>query len=386
MGTSRRAAATLPSLPSLAGNRPTEMHMTRALLPLTAIMRTGSAHPPMSKRITNCRVVAVAAVTALFASSGCTGTGASSAALARSGPAPRSGFIMVTNGVRLHYVDWGGSGEPVLLLPGLFGTAEIYSDFAPRLTDRFRVLALTLRGHGQSDEPKTGYEPDSLVEDIRAFLDSMRIGRTHLVGHSLSGAELTAFAGRYPERVLKLVYLDAAYDWQLVSRFPADPVRDPEPSQQDLASPEAYLAFVRRDRYWAPVWSAPVEAQLRASLVPAPGGGLRAKPSGQVLGKFFEGAFAAPPRYELVRAPVLSIYALRDTLPDFPPDTPRAIRDSAIARHRAYELPFERASINELRRALPGAKVVELRDTHHHLFLQRRDEIVRLVRDFLLAR
>ena len=120
---------------------------------------------------------------------------------------------MVTNGVRLHYVDWGGNGEPVLLLPGLFGTAEIYSDFAPRLTDRFRVLALTLRGHGQSDEPKTGYEPDSLVEDIRAFLDSMRIGRAHLVGHSLSGAELTAFAGRYPERVLKLVYLDAAYDW-----------------------------------------------------------------------------------------------------------------------------------------------------------------------------
>ena len=207
----------------------------------------------------------------------------------------------MTSGVRLHYIDWGGRGEPVLLLPGLFGTGEIYSDFAPRLTDRFRVLSLTLRGHGQSDEPKTGYEPDSLVEDIRAFLDSMRIGRAHLVGHSLSGAELTAFAGRYPERVLKLVYLDAAYDWPLVGRFPPDPVPDMEPSPQDLVSPEAYLAFLRRDPYWAPVWSPPVEAQLRATLVSAPGGGLRPKPSGEVVGKSLQGVFAAPPRYELVR-------------------------------------------------------------------------------------
>lgn len=363
------------------------MPMRRALLPLTAILPTGNTHPPMSPRRTIRRAVAVAAFAALLASAGCTGPGASyTAALTRAGPAPRSGFVMVTNGVRLHFVDWGGSGDPVLLLPGLYGTAEIYSDFAPRLTDRFRVLALTLRGHGQSDEPKTGYEPDSLVEDIRAFLDSMRIGRAHLVGHSLSGTELTAFAGRYPERVLKLVYLDAAYDWPLVSRFPPDPVRDPEPSRQDLASPEAYLAFVRRDRYWAPVWSAPVEAQLRATLVPAPGGGFRAKPSDEVLGKFFQGALSASPRYELVRAPVLSIYVLRDAVPNIPSGTPRAIRDSAIARHRAYEIPFEQASIAEVRRALPEAKVVELRDTHHHLFLQRRDEIIRLVRDFLLAR
>lgn len=330
--------------------------------------------------------VAIALFVGLLASAGCTAAGASAAAgVARAGPTPQSGFITVTARVRVHYIDWGGHGEPVILLPGLYGTAEIYSDFAPRLADHFRVLALTLRGHGQSDEPETGYEPDSLVEDIRAFMDSMQIGRAHFVGHSLAGAELTAFAGRYPERVLKLVYFDAAYDWQIASRFPPDPVQELEPSPQDLASAESYLAFVRRDPYWAPVWSPPVEAQLRATLVPAPGGGLRAKPSDYVLGKFLQGAFAAPPRYELVRAPVLSIYALWDTVPYLPAGATVALRESAIARHRAYELPFERASIDELRRALPGATIVELRDTHHHLFLQRRDESVRLVRNFLIG-
>lgn len=330
-------------------------------------------------------LVAVAALAGLIMPAGCTAPGASStAAISRVGPAPQSGFITVTPGVRLHYLDWGGRGDPILLLPGLYGTAEIYSDFAPRLTDKFRVLALTLRGHGQSDEPKTGYGPDSLVEDVRAFLDSMRIGRAHLVGHSLSGAELTTFAGRYPARVLKLVYLDAAYDWQLMARLPPDPIQDPEPSAKDLASPEAYLAFWRRDRYWSPVWSPPVEAQLRAMLVPVLGGGFRSKPSDEILAKFLQGAFAAPPRYELVRAPVLSIYAFK-ALPDFPPGTPAALRDSAVARYNAYEVPAERASIDELQRALPGARVVELRDTHHHLFVQRRDEVVRLMRDFLLA-
>src|SRR5689334_1911477 len=187
-------------------------------------------------------LVALGAFGGLLVCTGCRSTSASSvAAVAQGDPSPRSGFVVVTPGVRLHYIDWGGRGEPVLLLPGLFGTAEIYSDFAPRLTDCFRVLALTLRGHGQSDEPATGYEPDSLVEDIRAFLDSMRIERAHLVGHSLAGAELTAFAVRYPARVLKLVYFDAAYDWTLVGRFPPDPVPDRVPSPKDLASPEAYL-------------------------------------------------------------------------------------------------------------------------------------------------
>ena len=305
-------------------------------------------------------------------------------ALAPADAAPRGGFVTVSPGVRVHYLDWGGRGEPVLLVPGLYGTAEIYSEFAPRLTDRFRVLALTRRGHGSSDEPETGYEPDSLVEDTRAFLDSLRISRAHLVGHSLAGVELTAFAGRYPERVLKLVYLDAAYDRQRAGRLPSNPVTAPGPSPSDLASPEAYLAFYRQHPYWAPVWSAPVEAQLRASLVPGPDGLLRVKPSAAVLGMIRRGLFADAPRYELVKAPVLSIYVLSDTLPALPPAVPPALRDSAIARHRMHVLPYERASSDQLRRALPASRIIELRDTHHHLFVQRRDEVVRMVREFLL--
>jgi pimeloyl-ACP methyl ester carboxylesterase len=74
------------------------------------------------------------------------------------------------------------------------------------------VLALTWRGHGKSDAPETGYDVDTLTEDVRQFLDAMKIERVMLVGHSMAGEELTRFAGLYPERVDRLVYLDAAYD------------------------------------------------------------------------------------------------------------------------------------------------------------------------------
>ena len=123
----------------------------------------------------------------------------------------KSAFITV-NGVTLHYLDWGGTGKPLLFLTGLGNSAHIYDDLAPKFTDEFRALALTWRGHGKSDKPETGYDLDALTEDVRQFLDAMHIQRVTLVGHSMAGGVLTRFAGLHPERVDRLVYLDAAYD------------------------------------------------------------------------------------------------------------------------------------------------------------------------------
>src|SRR5688572_16500381 len=86
----------------------------------------------------------------------------------------QSAFLKVNN-VKLHYLDWGGEGQVLLLLHGLGDTAHIFDDLAPRLTQRFRVLGLTRRGHGQSDKPETGYDTATLVDDILQFLDALRI-------------------------------------------------------------------------------------------------------------------------------------------------------------------------------------------------------------------
>ena len=120
-------------------------------------------------------------------------------------------FITV-NGVKLHYLDWGGNGESVLFLHGMGDTAHRYDDFAPKFTNQFRVLGLTRRGHGESEIPETGYDTATLVEDIRQFLDALKIQRVVLAGHSFAGDELTRFAVVHPDRVIKLIYFDSAYD------------------------------------------------------------------------------------------------------------------------------------------------------------------------------
>jgi non-heme chloroperoxidase len=120
----------------------------------------------------------------------------------------KSDFVTV-NGIRLHYLDWGGSRHVLLFLTGLGLSAHIYDKFAPRFADRFHVIAMTRRGHGDSDYSAGGYDPDTLTEDLLQFMDVLKIDRAILVGHSFANIELCHFSALHPERVLKLVFLDA---------------------------------------------------------------------------------------------------------------------------------------------------------------------------------
>lgn len=102
-------------------------------------------------------------------------------------PSPhRVGFVRV-NGARLHYLDWGGHGEPLLLIHGWGSNAHVFDDLAPRLTDRFHVIALTLRGFGESDTATSNYSLARYATDVRAVLDSMHIARATIAAHSLAG-------------------------------------------------------------------------------------------------------------------------------------------------------------------------------------------------------
>src|SRR5215212_5567174 len=112
----------------------------------------------------------------------------------------KSGFVSV-NGINLHYLDWGGEGDTLLFLPGLGNTAYVFDRIARRFTNHFHVLALTRRGHGDSDYPETGYDLETLAEDIRQFLDALKIDKVIFAGSSIAHMEICHFAALYPERV-----------------------------------------------------------------------------------------------------------------------------------------------------------------------------------------
>ena len=125
-------------------------------------------------------------------------------------------FVTVAPGVRLEVLDWGGSGEAMVLLTGLGDNAHVYDQFAFQFTDYFHVIGITRRGYLPSSQPGDGYDIRTRVSDDIAVLDALGIEKAVLVGHSVAGSEFSAAAELHKDRVDKLVYLDA-YD--LAGRF-----------------------------------------------------------------------------------------------------------------------------------------------------------------------
>ncbi|HET9231898.1 MAG TPA: alpha/beta hydrolase [Vitreimonas sp.] len=119
-------------------------------------------------------------------------------------------FADLSTGVRLAYVEQGPrDGLPVILLHGISDTLHSYDLVRPLLPTSWRVFAVTVRGHGLSDKPATGYGMDDFASDVAAFMDAVGVERAIVVGHSMSSAITLATAAAYPERVAGVVLLGA---------------------------------------------------------------------------------------------------------------------------------------------------------------------------------
>jgi len=294
--------------------------------------------------------------------------------------------FVTANGARLHYLDFGGRGEPVVLLAGLGNTAWIWSDFGPRLArEGFRVVALTRRAHGESAAPAGGYTLDTLAADVVAFMDSLGIRQAHLVGHSLAGAELTRIAGSHPDRVRRLVYADAAYDRALQQRYDAavpPPQLGPGITAADRRSADAYLAYQRRARLdLARFWGAAVERDFRASLAVDSLGRVRWRHPSARYGEIIADASRGAPEYALVRAPALALYATVSQA--ILPVGATAEQQAAAARfERDNRARWTAESVTQFRSGVRHGRVTRI-DGVHHLFLDRPEETLRAIVRFL---
>jgi non-heme chloroperoxidase len=289
-----------------------------------------------------------------------------------------AGMVRVAPDVRLHYLDFGGTGPALVLLPGLGNTAHAFDDFAPLLADRYHVVAFTRRGFGESDHPKRGYDARRLVEDIRIALDSLRLGRVTLIGHSIAGEEMTRFAATYPQRVDRLVYLDAAYDRVALDSaldeifpVPLDIPEPPEPSAADTATAAAYVAFVHRMR-GVNIPEADIRTRYRYD-------GWREDAT-----RAYQAIHAERPAYRAIRAPALAIYAVTDSVSQLEPwqrsDTAHLAGLRALVRGVGVATAQSRA---EFRSRVANATVLEIHGGHHWIFVSHRDQVLAAIRDFL---
>jgi pimeloyl-ACP methyl ester carboxylesterase len=250
----------------------------------------------------------------------------------------------------------------VLLLAGLGCTAHVFAEPAPHLTDRFRVLGLTRRGHGLTDQVESGHALADAAEDARRLLDALGIKQAHLVGHSMGGGEASALAVRHPERVASVVYLDGAYDW---ADSPSTDGSDEAAGPDRFESYNAFVGFVRSlgpdfERNWGPA----LDAMFRTLVDAHADGSVTLKLPDAEAAPFVQAVYAFRHPYAEITAPALAIYAVGD----------RGQGDAATWR-AASRARFASETVS--------GHVCEISDTSHYLFLDHRDEVLAAMRTFL---
>lgn len=126
------------------------------------------------------------------------------------------------NGIRLHYVE-GGSGEPLLLLPGWPETWWSYHKVMPTLAQHFRVISVDIRGMGASSKPADGYDKKTMAADIAALVKALGYSKVNVAGHDIGAMVGYAYAAQHQNSVARLAILDVPHpddSWMKIPMLP----------------------------------------------------------------------------------------------------------------------------------------------------------------------
>jgi len=194
---------------------------------------------------------------------------------------PPTQFVSA-NGIRLAYLEWPGqsSAPPILCLPHLTGHKGSFGPLAQRLAPDWRVLALDLRGRGESDRPAEGYGFAYHARDILAFADALGLPEFVLLGHSFGATAAVYLASIQPRRVRAVALLDGGADPQaetLRAMYAAI-----ERLERHYPSVEAYLAAMRALPFFRP-WSAALEQYFREDVERLADGSVRSRGSAAAI-------------------------------------------------------------------------------------------------------
>lgn len=131
---------------------------------------------------------------------------------------PQSKFTEV-QGIKLHYLEWGESGKPdLLLVHGWTSFAPSWSTVAENFQDRFHIIAPDLRGHGASDKPLTGYRLRDFAEDVCQLIKKLGLHKPAYVGHSWGGSIGTILGSDWPKLISRAFLEDPVY-WRMLHAF-----------------------------------------------------------------------------------------------------------------------------------------------------------------------
>jgi len=120
------------------------------------------------------------------------------------------GDVLGSQGLRLHYQDWGAHSLPDMLVLHGFGlSGHSFDEVAPEISARFHMTCLDQRGHGDSDWSQDGdYTRDSFVAEIESAVSNLGLKRPVLMGHSMGGLNSAFYTAKNPDAVPALILVD----------------------------------------------------------------------------------------------------------------------------------------------------------------------------------
>ncbi len=296
-------------------------------------------------------------------------------------PDYKTTFVSGSTNNKIEIIDFGGTGQPILFLSGLGNSAHVFVDFAPKFCDKFHVYAMTRRGFGASEQTTNGYGIDTLSKDILAVTKAMNFGKVILIGHSIAGDEITKFASTYPDKVDKIIYLDAAHDrvdiMKIFSNMPQLPQQNP--TKEDSSSLVNLKKFVTKTMGVA----MPDEELKATSVFDMKGKYISDVTSNDVNMKIVSGV--KHPNYKNINCPALAIYARPITASEMF----RSYNSlDSLNRKRAdtcfiLSKNWVNQQIDLFKKEVKNGVVKEINNANHYIFISHPAETENFIREFL---
>jgi len=257
------------------------------------------------------------------------------------------------NGLRIHYVDWGGTEKPLVMVHGLDRVARTFDHLAVRLSPAYRVIAVDMRGHGDSGwDPQGRYLVEDHVGDLEGVVQQLGLRDLVLWGNSTGGRVVQVFAGKHPELVSHVISEDVGPERprQIADNY----AKRVQQEQAGWASEDELLAQLGKTN---PRMSlAVLEPYVRYGTRKRADGRIEWKRDPQLVN-----GFIATDLWRFVRtitSPILYILGGRSNI--VPPETQE-----------------------ELRKTLPNAQLITIPDVGHYPSDEKPDEVMRIVSRFL---
>ena len=272
------------------------------------------------------------------------------------------------HGNLFHYRDWGGTGQPIVLVHGLASNCRIWDLVAPILSRQFRVIAVDQRGHGQSFKPDTGYDFRSVVADLDGLVSSLAFDSPLIVGHSWGGDVALEYAVLNPGQAMGLCFVDGGTieisgrpNWTL-----DDAKREMAPPVWDGVTFESFRERLRTR--WLGTDNPTITDIVLANFEDLEDGTIASRLSRENHFRIIDALWDHRPSelYPQVSCPVLLMPARRKG--DTSPQARRWRREESIARAESL---------------LPVAKTVWMEDSIHDVPIQRPELVASTIADHL---